>query len=82
MIVVRIFAIKKVGLGNRINKKVFMDNQVTGVFTKIEEVRYISGIKYKTKNNGQLYKLRGHSLYFRKKNHVFISLKTVFVIEN
>ena len=44
MSVERIFAIKKVGLGNRINKKVFMDHQLTGVFTKIEEVRYISVI--------------------------------------
>ena len=48
-----------------------MDHQLTGVFTKLEEVRYISGIYYK--NNDQLYKLRGHSLYFRKNNHVSIS---------
>ena len=61
-----------------------MDHQLTGVFTKVEEVRYtcILAEFNKKKKNGHLYKLRGHSLYFLKKNHVFLSPKIVFVIAN
>ena len=49
MIIERIFSDRKRRFGQSVtqfylNKKVFMDHQLTGVFTKVEEVRYISGI--------------------------------------
>ena len=70
------------------NKKAFVDHQQTGVFIRVEEAKsqkldILAELnKKKEKNNGQLYILMGHSLYFRKKNHVFLSLKIVFVFAN